>query len=225
MSQAENRHVTNDIVIVGSGGFGREVADVVMAVNEASGVPHWNLLGYLDDAPSDTNIERARRQGLEVVGPVNSDTLTSAPYFVVAINNGGIRRKLAERLESSGWKPATLIHPSAGIGSDCCIGEGSVLCAGVQITTNVTLGRHVHLNLNCTVGHDSVVEDFVSVNPLAAISGEVVIEERALIGTCATLLQNIRVGRGATVGGGAVVTRDVRDLKVVIGSPARELNR
>lgn len=213
--------MTRDLVIVGSGGFGREVADIVAAINTLLPEPQWNMLGYLDDAPSLVNVERAERQGLSVLGPVSADTVDGTPHFVIGISDGIVRKKLADRLEAAGWKPATLIHPAAGIGSETRIGEGTILCAGVQITTNVTLGRHVHLNLNCTVGHDTELRDFVSVNPLVAVSGEILLEEQATVGSSAFILQGLSVGRAATIGASACVTRDVPAEAIVKGVPAR----
>lgn len=221
MNEVDTDLPPKDIVIVGSGGFGREVADVIRAINAASATPTWNLLGYLDDTPSDVNRERARRQGLGILGPVDPKTLSGTPYFVVGINNGVVRRNLADKLEEAGWKPATLVHPSAGVGSDCRIGEGSILCAGVQITTNVDLGRHIHLNLNCTIGHDSRLEDFVSVNPLAAISGEITLGECVTVGSSSFILQGLTLAPGTIVGASACVVKSTDGAVTLVGVPAK----
>nr|WP_183528512.1 acetyltransferase [Micrococcus sp. TA1] len=214
-----------DIVIVGCGGFGREVADVIAAINARSSTgPVWNLLGYLDDAPTELNADRARRQGHQVLGPVSADTMAGRPHFVVGINSGSVRRVLAERLEASGWRPATLIDPDARIGSDCRIGEGTVLCPGAKITTNVTLGRHVQLNPNCTVGHDTVLNDYVSINPLAAVSGEIVLGEQVTVGSSAFIHQGLTVAAGTTVGASACVLRNQPEAAVLVGVPASELH-
>jgi acetyltransferase-like isoleucine patch superfamily enzyme len=90
------------------------------------------------------------------------------------------------------------------------------------VTTNVTIGRHVYLNQNATVCHASVSPDFVSVNPLAAISGESSLDAAILIGTTATVLQGRRIGAGTMSGAGAYVVRDVLDASVVKGVPASD---
>lgn len=213
--------MTHDIVIVGSGGFGREVADVIAAINASSVDAQWNLLGYLDDGPSETNLQRARQQGLDILGPVAPQVVPGQPHFVVGINDGRIRKRIADRLEGAGWLPATLIHPLASVGSCSRIGEGTILCPGARITTNVELGRHVHLNPNCTVGHDSKLADFVSVNPLAAISGEIAVHEGVTIGSASFILQGLTIGAGSTIGASACVTKSVPNNVVVKGVPAR----
>jgi sugar O-acyltransferase (sialic acid O-acetyltransferase NeuD family) len=132
-----------------------------------------------------------------------------------------VRRDVERRIRDYGLPAASVVHPAATVGDDLRAGEGLLVFAGARVTTNVTLGRHVHLNQNCTVGHDCVLADFVSVNPLAAVSGGCRVDAGVLIGTTAAILQERKVGLDATVGAGACVVRDVAPGAVVKGVPAR----
>ena len=212
--------MSTPLVIIGCGGFGREVHDVVDAINELK--PTWNLLGYLDDRPEQVNVSRVESRNSKILG--GTDWVMTAPpevRFVIGIGTGKTRRIIDERLRSAGLTAATLVHPAASLGHDVRIGPGSVICAGVRVTTNIRLGRHVHLNINSTVGHDCVLADYVTVNPLVAISGGVTIGTETMLGTHSAILQNLALGERSVVGAGSCVVKGVPDDTVVKGVPAR----
>lgn len=212
--------MTTPLVIIGCGGFGREVHDIVDAINDLT--PTWNLLGYLDDRPDQVNVSLVESRGSTVLGTTNwMMTAGQGVQFVIGIGTGKIRRILDKRLCSAGRTAATLVHPAATLGHDVRIGQGSVICAGVRATTNISLGRHVHLNINTTVGHDCTLDDYVTVNPLVAISGGVKVGTETMFGTHSAILQNLAVGERCVVGAGSCVVRDVPSDVVVKGVPAR----
>jgi sugar O-acyltransferase (sialic acid O-acetyltransferase NeuD family) len=209
------------LVIVGAGGFGREVHGVVDALN-ASGTA-VEFVGYVDDA--DTSDELLARLGTARLGGIDvlddDRRVGSDVGYVIAIGAGGVRRRIDERLTAAGRRPVTLVHPMATVGGDNRIAEGCILTAGSRVTTNIALGRHTQLHVNCTIGHDSVLDDFVSVYPGATVSGNVHLADGVTIGTGANVLPGVTVGAGAFVGAGAVVTADVEPGTTVVGAPAR----
>ena len=94
------------------------------------------------------------------------DELDQETRYVIGIGNGAVRRKIDRHATGLGLEAATLIHPRATLGRHLIqVGAGGVICAGVVLTTNIRLGRHVHLNLNVTVGHEAVIGDYVSIFP------------------------------------------------------------
>lgn len=216
----------HEVVVIGGGGFARETLDVINAENGSfesrTGRPRWVVRGVVDDRLSAENGDRLERLGVTHLGGL--DELEEADWrgwYVVGIGSTSVRRRVADRLDEAGFRAATVVHPSATMGADVRIGEGAVICAGVRLTTNIECGRHVHLNLNTTVGHDTKLGDFVSANPLAAISGDCTIGSGVLIGVGAVVLNGLDVGEGATVGGSACVVRNVDPGVVVKGVPAR----
>jgi sugar O-acyltransferase (sialic acid O-acetyltransferase NeuD family) len=204
------------LVIVGAGGFGREVLELVRDMNAA--VPTFNFLGFLDDGQA--NGALLERVGATILGPVARLADIEAS-FVIAIGAAGPRRRIDTLARSWGRCPAILRHPWTTVGTDVHVGDGAIVAAGTRLTTNVAVGRHAHVNFNCTIGHDSVIGDFATLFPGVHVSGGCVIEEGATLGTGCVIVPNLRVGREATIGAGAVVTRDVEAGTTVVGAAAR----
>ena len=208
------------LVIVGAGGFGRETLDVLRAMDP--GETEFAFAGFVAREKPDRSM--LARIDASWVG-TDEDFLRapSASHYVIAIAAPSVRERLAGLFDEAGLVPATVIHPTAVRGRDVFIGPGSVMAAGSQVTTNIRIGCHVHLDRLVTVGHDCVISDFVTVHPGAVLSGGVTIGTRSLLGTTSCILPGRSVGRDTVVGAGAVVTRDVADGSTVIGIPARPL--
>jgi sugar O-acyltransferase (sialic acid O-acetyltransferase NeuD family) len=211
--------VPTGLVIIGAGGFGREVLDIVVALVAAGERLHFR--GFLDDGEVD--LERLERRQVRLLGPSPSID-GHADRFVVGIGDGNTRASVVERLSLCGAQPMTLVHPTATIGGDTDLSPGCVVAAGARLTTNIRIGHHVDIHVNATIGHDCLLEDFVSVYPGANIGGDVRLGREVTIGSGAIVLPRLFVGAGAMIGAGAVVTRDVEPGATVAGVPARALH-
>ena len=214
--------MSRPLVVVGAGGHGREVLDIVAAVNaaaEAAGAPvPWSLLGVVDDDPADPSL--LERRGDRLLGPVTALADLDADH-VVAIGDGEVRRRLDERIQAWGGRAAVLVHPSATVGADVHLGPGVVLAAGAVVTTNVVIGRHSHVNVGAVVSHDVRVGDHVTISPMAAVNGAAHLGDGAFLGTGAIVTPGRVIGERAVVGAGAVVVGDVPAGVTATVVPAR----
>ncbi|MFD5213432.1 acetyltransferase [Microbacterium sp. NPDC058345] len=214
--------MTDEIVVVGAGGFGRETLDVLQAVISA-GATH-RLLGVIDNGPRDVDRQLLAQRGITYLGSEEQwiRQATGTERFIVAIGDPCVRETVAGRFITAGLRPISVVHPRASVGSQGTHGAGLVVAAGAVISTNVTLGDHVHLNPGCIIGHDAALEDFVSVNPGAIVSGNVTIEKGALVGAGSVVLQGLRIASRSTIGASACVTKHVVEVgSTVVGIPAR----
>ncbi len=211
------QNAASPLVIVGAGGLAREVAALVHDLNQSSETQSFELLGFVSpEGPS----HPLRFPWLGADREVQK-SLAPQTQFVVAIGSPFLRKRMATQWETAGFTPATLIHPSVRIGPSIEIGEGSILAAGSSLTVDMKLGRHVIINLHCTLGHDVEVSDFVTLSPGVHLSGASRIGTQSELGTGAVVLPGVRLGSRCRLGAGAVLTKHTGDGETWVGVPAR----
>jgi sugar O-acyltransferase (sialic acid O-acetyltransferase NeuD family) len=209
--------VARDLVILGAGGYGREVLQCVRDVVRDGA--DWNLVGFLDDDPL---VAGGALHGHEVLGGVEWLKRPKPPAVAVAIGAPLGRQRAVEALRAIGHDDhATLVHPTAWLGDDVAIGRGSVVLAGVRASIDVHVGDYVCLNKNCVLGHDVHVGDFATVSPGASVSGFVEIGRGAEIGANSVIVQGNVAGDFAVLGAGAVLCNDLPAGVTAVGVPAR----
>lgn len=212
-----------DIVILGSGGFGREILWLLEDNNEALPVEQqWNILGFVEPNPE---------AGQTVNGyPVMSDEwLYQQKGVAVACGLGDsvLREKVITRLKLQNpdlYFPV-LVSRHAYHSRWIQMGEGCIICAGCKLTTNIILGRFVALNLDTTVGHDCEIDDFVQINPSSSLSGGVRIGRGSQLGTGVKIIPKITIGAHTVIGAGAVVIKDLPSDCTAVGCPAQVIKQ
>lgn len=201
-------------VIYGASGHGKVIADI-LEKNNAS------IIGFLDDD--------AKKWGQDFFGYkvfkknkfLPTDFSPEECKIIIAVGENITRKILAERLVAEGFKFGKAIHPSAVIGKNVTIGEGTVLMANSVVNAESKIGKHCIINTSVSVDHDGLIRDFVHLSPGCHLGGRVEVGELSWIGLGAAVIQNIKIGRNSIVGAGTVVIRSVPDDQVMVGNPAR----
>lgn len=207
------------IAIYGPGGFGRELIPV--AGNKAA-------VCFLSDAPGEIGVDVLGVPTFSLDQFAEAERGSSAAV-IIAVADAAVRRKLAEKVEGAGLRIGRAVAANAVVGPGVELGEGAILCHYTTITASARIGAHFHANIYAYVAHDCVIGDFVTLAPRVCVNGNTIIEDDAYIGTGAVLKQGtpekpLRIGKGAIVGMGAVVTKDVLPGTVVVGNPAKPLD-
>lgn len=204
-------------VIVGAGGHGRVVLDILLSART------HRVLGFLDSNPA---VHGRRMDGLPILGDLSafrelrSQGISRA---IVAIGDNGVRRAMAEQLEEEGIELINAIHPSANLAHNARVGRNVVVAAGALVCAHCQVGDSVILNTGCIIDHESMIGTGAHICPGARLAGRVHVAAGAFVGIGATIVQGVRIGCEAVVGGGAVVIRDVDSMSTVVGVPARVL--
>ena len=209
-----------DLIIIGASGFGREIAWLVERINKVE--PTWNLIGFVDD---NAEIQNTEINGYRVLG--TSDDVIKYPdsYYICAVGASRTRERIINRVKqiNPNIKFGTVIDPSVEVSNLVTIGEGTIICANTIITVNISIGSHVIINLDCTVGHDAILNDFVTLYPSVNVSGMTNFGYCSELGTGMQIIQGKTVGEYSIVGAGAVVVKDIPSRCTAVGSPAKPI--
>lgn len=204
------------IAVFGAGGFGREVEMLIRQINSVK--PEYEFIGYFDDS-----IEKGELiNNKEILGGLSTlNNWETELYLVVAIGDPITKEAIVNQLSNDLILYPVLIHPNVIKGDFVEIGEGSIICAGNIITENIKIGKHVIVNLSCTIGHDALIGDFCSFMPTVNVSGETNIEKLVFVGTGARIINQKKIGHGSIIGAGTVVIKDVPPYSTVVGNPGK----
>lgn len=195
--------------IIGAGGFGREV---YCSLNP---IERNKTVFFVDDIYWDGSDDKILPLSLFE---------TDKYEVIVAIGEPSVRKEIISKLPKT-TKYFTHIHPSVKIlGDDVEIGEGCVICAGTIITTNIKIGKHSHLNLQTTIGHDCIIGDYFTTAPGVKVSGNCIIGESVYVGTNASIKEKIKIVNNVTIGLNTGVVKNITESGTYVGTPAKKIN-
>lgn len=205
-----------DIVILGAGGFAREVTWLIEDNNTVN--PEWNILGYVAN-------ESSPLLKYPVLG--NDDWLLNYEgeiSAVVCTGSADLKEKIVTKYKD---KPnihfPPIISRHAIVGDNVQVDDGAIICAGNILTVNAHVGKFVLINLDCTVGHEAVLGDYVTLYPSVNVSGGVTIGRNTEIGTGSAIIHEKEIGEHTIVGAGSVIVRDIPSWVTAVGVPCKPI--
>ncbi len=219
--QQQDLQEMSKIVIIGAGGFGREVKSLIEDINASKKGVQYEVVGFYDDG-----IEKGTLiHDLPVLGCVEDlNEITGKLNVVLGIGVPNLKEKIVKSITNKNIVYPTLIHPSViKSENNIEIGKGSIITAGNILTCDIKLGNFVTLNLSCTVGHDTIIEAFSSFMPSVNISGEVIIHKSVYVGTGAKIINQLEIGENTIIGAGAVVAKSIPGNCTAVGIPAKPI--
>jgi sugar O-acyltransferase (sialic acid O-acetyltransferase NeuD family) len=226
---ASNVACKRELVIVGAGGYGSVAASVADDINTLASKHDqeapWDVVGYADSDATKIGRRHAGRAVLGTIEEVDRDFHGRDLWFFCAIGDNDARAKIVRLAKGLGWKPATLVHPSAILAGNVEIGAGSYIGPASVVSVDTKIGAHVIIDMHVSIGHDAVLKDFCAVFPGARISGCCCLGEYALVGSNATLLPGTKLGERAVVGASSLAHGSVEPDTTILGVPGRVVHR
>jgi sugar O-acyltransferase (sialic acid O-acetyltransferase NeuD family) len=204
--------------IFGTKGFAKEVEFIL-----------YDNLGYRANvvfvAENDSEDLGTSINTRSVISEEEFFSITEDVECFIAVGNPAIKKKIFNKLKDKGnISFPNLIHKSVVLDDRYVqLGIGNIVCSNVSITTNIKIGNFVHINLNCTVGHDTVIGDFVTCSPACNISGNVEINDLTYLGTNCIIIEKKKIAENVVIGAGCVVVKDLLEAGTYVGMPAKKI--
>lgn len=209
------------LIIIGGYGNGTVVQSTVEDINRVK--KEWEILGFLNDK------EKELINCYDVLGKIDKETVSKYlknkdVYFFYSLISVKLNHKFLHKLKDLNIPTerfATIIHPTAAVASTAKIGHGVCIQPFVSVGPNTIIGNFIHIFAQSLIGHGSILDDYSYVSNNACVGAEVHLKEGAYLGTNATTLEYITLGKWSITGIGSVVLKNVKDYEKVVGNPAR----
>lgn len=205
------------IIIIGAGGFGRELLQWIKDINKVT--PKWEIIGFIDDnlnALDDVECD------YDIVGTITNWQPKDDEEFALALGSSELKRKIVAEIKNKGAKFATIIHPTSMLSEFAHYGEGLIMFPNSKLSCNSTAGDFVTI-LSSLIGHDTTIGDYTVISGGCNIVRNVQIGNDVFLAAGVCIAQDITIGDGAYLGLGSVILKDVPPNMKAFGNPARLL--
>jgi len=206
-----------DIVLFGAGNYGKEVLWILKTCNVNK--KKFSVLGFLDENES---LWETEILGISVLGGLDwlKNNTKKNLNCIICVGDPIIKKIILKKLDNLGLIFPKIVHSTCVLNNDKLIGEGSVISAHVSIESNVKLGKHVFVNMNSSIAHDSCIGDFVNICPGSHINGDNIIEPGVFLGSGSITKEKISIGKWSIIAAGTVLINNAKSFSLYVGNPA-----
>lgn len=202
------------VILVGYSGHGLVIA-------EAAYETELNIVGYVDVEEKKNNPFNLEFLGSEYT--LKKDFFNEPYEFILGIGDIYLRKKIADSIFSKGGKFFKIVHSSSSISKSATLGNGSFVSRNVAINTFASIGENCIINTGSIIEHECLLGDNVHIAPGAVLAGGVIVGDNSFIGANAVIKQGLNIGKNVVIGAGTVIIKDVKDNKIIVGNPGKEI--
>ena len=213
----ESKNDKYNIIILGAGGFGREV---YLWSKDTFPKDNYRIKGFLDD---NSKALDGYDLNIDIIGSIDDYIPDEYDRFLIATGVIDAKENVIDILKKKGAKFINLIHPKAVVADNTKIGSGVVICPNSLIATDVQIGNYVTINCGTQIGHDVIIKDYTSIMSQVEIGGDCKLGSKVFMGSNSTIIPGRKIGDNAIIGAGSVIIRHVKENTSVFGNPAKRI--
>lgn len=211
-----------NLIIIGAGGFGREVMEIALDIIEQKPETDWRIKGFITDIPGD--FDEKDTLGYDIIGDISNHKISPENVYTFAIADIPFKMKMTQKFLEQGAEFVNIIHPSCVIGRTVKMGIGNIISSRVTITSNVRLGNFTRVGGGTSIAHDVTVGDYSTISGTCGINGYAQVGKGVFMGSHTAICPHAVIGDFANIGAGSVVLRKVKAKTHVFGNPAKKID-
>jgi UDP-N-acetylbacillosamine N-acetyltransferase len=197
------------LVILGFGGHARSVADIALALGieelifvDETAAPNESLWGF-------------------PVRKVFDDRLPDGWQTFAASGDNQTRHAQVAKIRERSWPLATLVSPTATIGTEASISAGCFIGHHAHIGPLSSIGTSCIINSGAMIDHECRIGDYTHVSVNSSVAGRCRLGSFVFLGAGAVVIDKVCIANSITVGAGGVVIEPLLEPGVYAGAPAR----
>jgi sugar O-acyltransferase (sialic acid O-acetyltransferase NeuD family) len=213
--EIKKANILNKLIIIGAGSVGG-----FLIHNQELFHEKYEVLGFLDD-----DLKKIGKNifGYPVLGSINTlkDYEQKGMNLAIGIAFPQIKKYILNNIDITAFNFPSFISKNSWYARNVKIGQGVIIYPGVSINYNTTIEDFVVINMNCAIGHDSLIKKNSALAPGSNLAGHTKLLESVDFGIGAATKQYVTIGTNSIIGGNSMVITNVADNSTILGVPGK----